>query len=115
MEALWNHGASSIREIQEAFPEQKRPAYTTVQTTVYRMETKKVLRRVKKISNAHIFEAVVSRHAAQRRLIDELLALFGGRVQPVMAHLIESGKLTLDDVQEAEKAVRSLAREEQAE
>lgn len=115
MEALWNHGASSIREIQEGFPEQKRPAYTTVQTTVYRMETKKVLRRVKKISNAHIFEAVVSRHAAQRRLIDELLALFGGRVQPVMAHLIESGKLTLDDVQEAEKAVRSLAREEQAE
>ena len=115
MEALWNLGPTSIREIQEAFPEQKRPAYTTVQTTVYRMETKKVLRRVKKISNAHIFEAVVSRHAAQRRLIDELLALFGGRVQPVMAHLIESGKLTLDDVQEAEKAVRSLAREEQAE
>ena len=115
MEALWTHGASSIREIQEAFPEPRRPAYTTVQTTVYRMETKKVLRRVKKISNAHIFEAVVSRHAAHRRLIDELLGLFGGRVQPVMAHLIESGKLTLDDVQEAEKAVRSLAREEQAE
>ena len=115
LEALWNHGASSIREIQEAFPEQKRPAYTTVQTTVYRMENKKVLRRVKKISNAHIFEAVVSRHAAQRRLIDELLGLFGGCVQPVMAHLIESGKLTLDDVQKAEKAVRGRAPEGQAE
>src|SRR5438105_12733744 len=115
MEALWSHGASSIREIQEAFPQRGRPAYTTVQTTVYRMERKKVLRRVKKISNAHIFEAIVSRHAAQRRLIDDLLGLFGGRVQPVMAHLIESGKLTLDDVQKAEKAVRGRAPEGQAE
>ena len=109
MEALWSRGASSIREIQQAFPERHRPAYTTVQTTVYRMEKKKVLRRVKKISNAHIFEAVVSRHAAQRRLIDELLSLFGGRTQPVMAHLIESGKLTLEEVKEAEKALRRLA------
>ena len=109
MEALWSRGTSSIREIQQAFPERHRPAYTTVQTTVYRMEKKNVLRRVKKISNAHIFEAVVSRHAAQRRLIDELLSLFGGRTQPVMAHLIESGKLTLEEVKEAEKALRKLA------
>lgn len=112
MEALWNRGASSIREIQEAFPERNRPAYTTVQTTVYRMERKKVLRRVKKISNAHIFEATVSRQAAQGRLIDDLLGLFGGRTQPVMAHLIESGKLTLDDVREAEKALRRLAKKD---
>jgi BlaI family transcriptional regulator, penicillinase repressor len=110
MGALWNRGASSIREIQESFPEASRPAYTTVQTTVYRMERKKVLRRVKKISNAHIFEATISRHAAQGRLIDELLGLFGGRTQPVMAHLIESGKLTIDDVREAEKALRRLAK-----
>ena len=89
MEALWSRGASSIREIQEAFPERRRPAYTTIQTTVYRMERKKVLRRIKKIGNAHIFEAIVSRHAAQRRLVDDLLNLFGGRTQPVMAHLIE--------------------------
>src|SRR5580698_841786 len=108
MEALWNLGPSSIREIQEAFPERGRPAYTTIQTTVYRLEEKKALRRVKKISNAHIFEAVVSRNAAQGRLIDEFLALFGGRAQPVMAHLIESGKLTLEDVKEAEKIVRKL-------
>ena len=112
MEALWTHGTSSIREIQEAFPERGRPAYTTIQTTVYRLEEKKALRRVKKISNAHIFEAVVSRTAAQRRLIDELLGLFGGRTQPVMAHLIESGKLTLDDVQDAEKTLRRLAGKE---
>ena len=112
MEALWSHGASSIREIQQAFPERNRPAYTTVQTTVYRMESKKLLRRVKKISNAHIFEAIVSRQAAQGRLIDELLSLFGGRTQPVMAHLIESGKLTLEEVREAEKALRRLARKD---
>jgi BlaI family penicillinase repressor len=114
MEALWSRGTASIREIQEAFPEPDRPAYTTVQTTVYRMERKKVLRRVKKISNAHIFEATMSRHAAQRRLIDELLGFFGGRTQPVMAHLIESGRLTLDDVREAEKAVKKLARKEKS-
>src|SRR5579864_1922435 len=110
MEALWNLGASSIREIQEAFPERDRPAYTTVQTTVYRMERKKILRRSKKISNAHIFEAVISRNAAQGRLIDELLGLFGGRTQPVMAHLVESGKLTLEDVKEAERLLRESAR-----
>jgi predicted transcriptional regulator len=115
METLWNSGSASIREIQEAFPETIRPAYTTIQTTVYRMERKKVLRRVKKISNAHIFEPTISRHAAQGRLIDELLSLFGGRTQPVMAHLIETGKLTLHDVREAEKAVRKLARKDKPE
>ena len=112
MEALWSQGASSIREIQEAFPERGRPAYTTVQTTVYRLEAKGALRRVKKISNAHIFEAAISRNAAHRRLIDDLLGLFGGRTQPVMAQLIESGKLTLQDVREAEKALRRLARKD---
>ncbi len=115
MEALWTQGAASIREIQEAFPERDRPAYTTVQTTMYRMEQKKVLRRVKKISNAHIFEATISRRAAQGRLVDELLSLFGGRIQPVMAHLVETGKLTMDDVREAEKAMRQLAKKEKAE
>jgi BlaI family penicillinase repressor len=114
MDALWTRGASAIREIQEAFPERRRPAYTTVQTTVYRMERKGVLRRTKKISNAHIFEAVISRHQAQRRLIDDLLSLFGGRTQPVMAHLIESGKLTLEDIEEAEKALKKLAREKRS-
>src|SRR6267154_509922 len=101
MEALWKQGALSIREIQEAFPEKDRPAYTTIQTTVYRLETKKALRRVKKISNAHIFEAAISRGAAERKLIDELLAMLGGRGQSVMSHLIDAGKLTLEDVQEA--------------
>lgn len=113
MDALWNQGALSIREIQEAFPEKGRPAYTTIQTTVYRLEAKKALKRIKKIGNAHVFEATVSRGAAQSRLIDDLLALFGGRTQPVMAHLIESGKLTMDDVKEAENALRRLAAKEQ--
>jgi len=112
MEALWTGGRLSIREIQEAFPEKNRPAYTTVQTTVYRLEDKKALRRVKKISNAHIFEAVVSRDAALGKLIDDLLSLFGGRTQPVMAHLVESGKFTLDDVQQTEELLRKLARKE---
>ena len=114
MEALWTRGASSVREIQEAFPERGRPAYTTVQTMVYRLETKKAVRRVKKIGNAHIFEAVVSRSAAQRRLIDELLSFFGGRSQPVVAHLIEAGKLTLEDVQEAEQLLRRLPKKDKA-
>jgi BlaI family transcriptional regulator, penicillinase repressor len=114
MEVLWARGASSIREIQEAFSERGRPAYTTVQTTVYRMERKKVLHRVKKISNAHIFEAIISRHAAQGRLIDELLSLFGGRTQPVMAHLVESGRLTLEDVKEAERSLRKLSRKDKS-
>jgi BlaI family transcriptional regulator, penicillinase repressor len=112
MEALWSRGPSSIREIQEAFPEHGRPAYTTVQTIVYRLEGKKAVRRAKKISNAHIFEAVISRSEAQRRLIDDFLGIFGGQAQPVMAHLIESGKLTLEDVQEAEKILRKLAKKE---
>jgi|SRR6266404_3770699 len=112
MDALWSQGKVSIREIQETFPEKGRPAYTTIQTTVYRLETKKAVRRVKKVGNFHIFEAAVSRTAAQRRLVDDLLALFGGRTQPVMAHLIESGKLRLEDVKEAEKILRKLARKE---
>jgi BlaI family penicillinase repressor len=114
METLWNCGACSIREIQEAFPEARRPAYTTVQTTVYRLESKKALRCVKRISNANIFEAAISRGEAQGRLIDELLGLFGGRTKPVMAHLIESGQLTLDDVKEAEQALRKLARKDRS-
>jgi BlaI family transcriptional regulator, penicillinase repressor len=114
MEALWTRGEASIREIQENFPEKKRPAYTTIQTTVYRLEAKKAVRRVKKIGNFHIFEAAVSRNAAQRRLIDDLLALFGGRTQPVMAHLIESGKLTLEDVKEAESLLRQLERKDKS-
>lgn len=115
MQALWDRGTASIREVQEAFPEQNRPSYTTVQTTVYRLEGKNAVRRVKKISNAHIFEAVVSRNAAQRRLIDDLLSFFGGRMQPVMSHLVESGKLTLGDVKEAEKALRKLQQKESRE
>lgn len=106
LEALWQKGACSVREIQEMFPKLKRPAYTTVQTTVYRLERKKALRCVKRISNANIFEAAISRKDAQGRLIDELLALLGGRGQLVMAHLVEAGEITLDDVKEAEKLLR---------
>ena len=112
METLWANGSASIREIQENFPEADRPAYTTIQTTVYRLESKKAVRRVKKVGNFHVFEPAVSRDAAQRKLIDELLALFGGRTQPVMAHLIETGKLTLADVKEAEKTLRKLERKD---
>ena len=108
MEALWSQRKASIREIQETFPEKNRPAYTTIQTTVYRLEAKKAVRRVKKVGNFHIFEPAVSRDIAQRKLVDELLALFGGRTRPVMAHLIESGRLTLADVKEAEKYLRKL-------
>jgi predicted transcriptional regulator len=114
MEALWSQGKASIREIQETFPEKGRPAYTTIQTTVYRLEAKNAVRRVKKVGNFHIFEAAVSRDAAQRKLIDDLLALFGGRTQPVMAHLIESGKLTLEDVKEAGKILRKLERKDKS-
>src|ERR1700744_1974682 len=109
MEVLWTSGRSSVREIQEAFPEPDRPAYTTVQTMVYRVERKKAVRRAKKISNAHIFEATLTRDAAQGRFIDELLGVFGWRMQPLMAHLIESGKLTLQDVKVAEEALKKLA------
>jgi BlaI family penicillinase repressor len=108
MDALWRRGAASVREILEAFPDKGRPAYTTVQTMVYRLEEKGAVRRVKKIGNAHIFEAAISRASAQRRLVDELLAFFGGSSQPVVAHLIESGNLTLDDVKEAEQLLRKL-------
>lgn len=114
MQALWDRGTASIREIQESFREQDRPSYTTVQTIVYRLEVKKAVRRVKKIGNAHIFETLVSRNIAQRKLIDDLLGLFGGRTQPVMAHLIESGKLTLEDVKEAEKTLRDLKKKEES-
>jgi BlaI family penicillinase repressor len=112
MEALWEKGDSSIREIQESFPTKRQPAYTTIQTTVYRMEAKGVVRRIRKVGNFHIFAASISRDAAQRRLIDELLAFFGGSSQPVMAHLIESGKLSLEDVKEAEKVLRKLPSKE---
>ena len=112
MEALWSRGPCSVREIQESFPARKRPAYTTVQTTVYRLEAKKVLRRTRKIATALIFEAAVSREAAQRRLVDELLGLFRGRSRPIMAHLIQSGSLTLEDVRDAERALLKLAGEE---
>jgi predicted transcriptional regulator len=108
MEALWTCGPSAVREVQERFPEASRPAYTTVQTVLYRLEVKKAVRRVKKIGNAHIFEATVTRSSAQRRLIDDFLGLFGGQAQPVMAHLIQTGKLTLDDVHEAERLIQEL-------
>jgi predicted transcriptional regulator len=109
LEALWTHGKASIREIQEAFPE-PRPAYTTIQTIVYRLETKKALRRVKKISNAHIFEPVVARDVTRHGLLDDILSFFGGKAQPMMAQLAEAGKLTRDDVRELEKIIK--AREE---
>ena len=112
MEIVWSRGASSVREIQEGFPDRGRPAYTTVQTTVYRLESKRALRLVKKIGNANIFEAAISRGDAQGRLVDELLKFFGGRTKPVMAHLVSSGKLTLEDVKEAERELRRLARKE---
>ena len=108
MEALWAKGPSSVREIQESFPAKRRPAYTTVQTIVYRLEAKNALKRTKKIGNAHIFEAVISQSAARGKLIDDLLGLFGGRAQPLMAHLIESGRLTLEDIEAARKALREL-------
>ncbi len=113
MEALWTNGACSIREVHDTFPKKGKPAYTTVQTMVYRLEAKGAVRRAKKISNAHIFEAVITREAAERRLIDDLLGLFGGRAQPVMAHLIESGKLTMGDIKEAEKLLRGLAKKDE--
>ena len=112
LEALWQKGACSVREVQETFPQPGRPAYTTVQTVVYRLERKKALRCVKRISNANIFEAVISRKDAERRFVDELLAVFGGRAKLVMAHLVESGDLTLDDIKEAEKALQKTSRKD---
>ena len=113
LEALWSLKQASVREIREMFPP-PRPAYTTIQTTVYRLETKGAVRRVKKIGNAHVFEPAISRESAQRRLIDELLSFFGGKIQPVMAHLVESGRLSLDDVKEAEKTLRRLSQKDGA-
>jgi predicted transcriptional regulator len=115
MEVFWSGGPRAIREVQESFPEAERPAYTTVQTMVYRLEAKRALRRVKKISNAHIFEAVVSRASAQRHVIDELLGLFGGRAQPVIAHMIDAGGLTMDDVREAERRLKQLEQSKKGE
>lgn len=116
MEIFWSKGPSSIREIQEILPERAggspSPAYTTVQTIVYRLEWKKAVRRTKKISNAHIFEAAISRRSVQHRMIDELLGFFGGRALPIVAHLIDSGKLTPDEVREAQKALRELAKKD---
>ncbi len=112
MEALWSKGPSAVREIQESFPAKGRPAYTTVQTMVYRLEAKNAVKRTKKIGNAHIFEAVISKTAARRKIIDDLLGLFGGRAQPLMSHLIESGQLTLEDVEEARKALREASKKE---
>jgi BlaI family penicillinase repressor len=114
MDVLWTRGTCSVREIQEALPATKRPAYTTVQTMVYRLEVKKAVRVVKRISNANIFEAAISRTDAQRRLVDELLGLFGGRARPLMARLVETGKLTLDDIKEAEQALRRQGRKEKS-
>ena len=114
LEALWAHGKASIREIQEAFPE-PRPAYTTIQTTVYRLEGKKAVRRVRKISNAHIFEPIVARDVTRNRLLDEILSFFGGRPQPMMAQLAEAGKLTRSDVRELEKIIKARDRQQQAE
>ena len=114
METLWTRNECSIREIQESFPAKKKPAYTTIQTTVYRMEAKGVVHRLKKVGNFHVFAPAISRDAAQRRLMDDLLALFGGRGQPVMTHLIETGKLSLDDVKEAEKLLRTLSKERES-
>lgn len=109
MNAIWTRGSLPIREIQESFPEADRPAYTTIQTTVYRLEEKGALRRIKKIGNAHIFEAAVSRDGARGTLLDDLLSLFGGRPQTVMAHLVETGRLTLDDIREAERLIENQA------
>jgi predicted transcriptional regulator len=112
MEALWSSGPSSVREIQESFPASDRPAYTTVQTLVYRLEAKKAVRRVKKVGNAHIFEAVITRAGAEHRLIDDFLQLFGGKTQPVISRLIETGRLTLDEVKEAEQMLRTLEKKD---
>src|ERR1700710_363882 len=111
LEAFWAHGKASMREIQEAFPE-PRPAYTTIQTTVYRLEGKKAVRRVRKISNAHIFEPMVARDVTRHRLLDEILSFFGGRAQPMMAQLAEAGKITRDDIRELEKIIEKRDRQQ---
>jgi predicted transcriptional regulator len=111
METLWGNGPSSIRDLVDAFPERERLAYTTVQTVVYRLEAKKAIRRTSKVSNAHIFEAVISRTSAQHRMIDDLVALFGGKRLPIVTHLIESGQLTPEEVREARKALEQTSRQ----
>ena len=113
MNALWELGRASVREIQELLPETRRPAYTTVQTMVYRLEQKGALQRVRKIGNAHVFEPLITRDEAHRRLINDLLNLFGGSAQPLMAHLVEAGKLTLDDLRELETTLQKLQKGEQ--
>jgi BlaI family transcriptional regulator, penicillinase repressor len=113
LDALWRYGKASIREIQEAFPE-PRPAYTTIQTTVYRMEAKKAVRRTRKIGNAHIFEPAIARDVARRRLLDEILAFFGGRALPMMSQLAEAGKLTREDIRELERTIDQLERSRKA-
>jgi predicted transcriptional regulator len=110
MDALWSLGPASIREVQAAVPRPRRPAYTTVQTIVYRLEAKGAVRRVKKIGNANVFEPVVTRAAAHSRLIDDLLGAFGGRAQPLMAHLVDTGKITPEDLEEARRRLVDLAK-----
>ena len=110
MQALWERGPSSVREVQETFAAKRRPAYTTVQTLMYRLEAKNAVRRARKIGGAHVFEAVVSRDAAGRKLIDDLLELFGGKAQPLMSQLVETGKLTLEDIEEAQAILRKATR-----
>ena len=110
MKALWDNGPASVREVQETFPEKGRPAYTTVQTMMYRLETKNAVKRVKKVGGAHVFEALVSRNAAEHKVIDDLLELFGGSAQPLMSRLIEAGKLTDADIEEAQAILRKTRR-----
>jgi predicted transcriptional regulator len=112
MEALWQQGACSVREIHETFPSKDRLAYTTVQTMVARLEAKRAVRKTKKIGNAHIFEAIITRSSAQRRLVDDVLAYFGGRVAPLMSHLVNTGRLTKQDVEAAQEALRKAERED---
>lgn len=112
MEVLWSQGACCIRDILDQFPARKRPAYTTIQTTIYRLEAKNAVRQSKKVGNVHVFEPVIARNAAQRRLVDEFLSLFGGRAQPLMTHLIESGQLTLEDFKEAQKTFQKLSKKD---
>ena len=114
LEVLWSKNGASMREIQQAFPE-PRPAYTTITNTVYRMESKKAVRRVRKVGNADIFEPLIAREAARSSVLDEILSFFGGRPQPMVAQLIESGKLTLDDIRELEKAAAEVDRRRKAE
>jgi len=115
MEVLWDRGPCCVRDILETFPARNRPAYTTIQTTIYRLEVKKAVHRSRKVGNVHVFEATVARNAAQRRLVDEFLGLFGGRTQPLMTHLIESGRLTPEDFKEAQKMFQKLSRKEKGE